>query len=456
MATIYSIGVTKNKSEDKAIKYYQANLPDDYIGYANLELLNERNSPYEYDLIIMGEFAVYIVEVKNYRGLITGNASYWQFDNGQKTDCSPIALTNDKARATKSYLIQSNPILKDKVWVQTLIVLTNDQARLDIKDEQANLVMTLAQSVEFMTKPRGSSITQFIPTISNIFEKDFGRPAPRSNEIGDYRVLEGLGGDGFYATYMAEHRLVKMANRFLLKVYNLNLPNKKSEQERRWNLILQDANALHHLGSHPNIAQAHLPFPWEDNKIVLPLSWIEGYSLRSLLDEKKVFTFEFAITLIRQMGEALDYAHQKGVIHRNLRPENIIINQADNRPILVNFDCARIENSNLHGVTSQLKGRLKERYVAPEVHESPQNLTRQSDMYSLGIIAFELLTGQLPYKKIREVYKNDGLPHLPSHIKADLPHGQDLDELINTMCAFDPQNRYKTLGEALETLAIIG
>jgi serine/threonine protein kinase len=176
-------------------------------------------------------------------------------------------------------------------------------------------------------------------------------------------VLETISKNNLYTTLLAEHRLVRTRARFTLKVYSLDVyasPDNRRKQEER---LLRDADALHRLAGHPNIVQAHPPFPWEDNKIVLPVEWVDGYALRGLLDADTRYDSSQAIALIRQVCEGLVHAHRHGVIHRDLTPENIVVPQ--HGPLkLVNFDCARVEGDAMHTIRTRLGRRLDERYLA--------------------------------------------------------------------------------------------
>jgi serine/threonine protein kinase len=186
---------------------------------------------------------------------------------------------------------------------------------------------------------------------------------------------------------------------------------------------------------------------------VLPLEWIDGYSLRGLLDANEPLRFSRKIDIVRQVCEGLAYAHRNGVIHRDVRPDNVIV-PAQGPVKLVNFDCARVEGDDLQTIATRLGRQLDQRYVAPEVWLDPRAASPASDLYSAGIILFELLTGRPPYEKIREVIAASGLPSMPTQVDPDL--SSDVDEVVSCMCAFRPQDRYGNLTQAVEDLVIIG
>ena len=317
--------------------------------------------------------------------------------------------------------------------------------------------MRLDQTVSYILDPErlpvpATHIGHIANVLCDVIIAQF-RPLHRQREIGDYVVLETIGKNNLYTTCLARHRLIHTQSRFVLKVYHFDIYAGPEERRRQQERILRDAEALHRLADHPNIARAHLPFPWQDNRIVLPLEWVDGYSLRGLLDSDEAVTFSRKIDIVRQVCEGLAYAHCNGVIHRDVRPDNVIV--PANAPVkLVNFDCARVEGDDLQTIATRLGRQLDQHYVSPEVWRDPRAASPASDLYSAGIILFELLTGRPPYQKIREVIPARSLPRMPTEVNPDLPSA--VDEVVSRMCAFQPGDRYENMTQAVEDLAIIG
>lgn len=453
MARIRSIGLPENDSERKAINYLKDNLPDDYIVFTNLELPTSGGLPYEYDLIVIGEFAVYSIEVKGYRGEIKGNAYEWELESGAIYR-SPIPLANKKAKIVGDRLQRYSSLLSN-VWVQSLILLTDDQARVHINDPLNNSVVHLKKIKEYLLdssqlQVSSSPITRYKAMIEQAIAGQF-KPLRRANEIGDYRVLETISKNNLFTTLLSEHRFIP-GKRFNLKVYSFNIYDRLDIQQKHREWILRDANALFHLAGHPNIVQAYPPFPWLDNQIVLPVEWIDGYSLRGILNDSNPISYAKKLEIIRQSAEGLEYAHRNKVVHRDLRPDNIIVCKSGSTK-LVNFDCARVEADNMQTIATRIGRFLDERYVAPEVWDDPRKASPSSDLYALGIIFFEMLMGHPPYERLRDAFQTQGLPKFPTQSDPKLP--LEVDELIKGMCAFYPQDRYQSLSEMLELLKII-
>lgn len=454
MAIVHPIGSPENDSERKAIAFLKERLPGNHHLFHNLELPTPSGLPYEYDLIVVGEYAVYAVEVKGYRGHVRGNAQEWELESVAIYK-SPIPLTNRKAKVLASYLHSQNQSLK-RVWVQAVIFLTDNQAEVDLDDRQVGRVVRLDQAVAYLLDPHRldastDRIDHLTGTICDTISHQF-RPLRRPHEIGDYRVLDTIGKNNLYTTWLAEHRLIRTQRRFILKVYSFDIYAEPEMRLRQREHILREANALHKLPDHRNIVRAYPPFPWEDDKIVLPLEWVDGYSLRGLLDANVEMSLHRKVNIARQICEGLHHSHLHGIVHRDLRPDNVIVSHQG--PVkLVNFDCARIEGVDLETISSWVGRQLDQRYVAPEVWGDCGAASPASDQYAAGVILFELLTGRPPYEKLREAVAAGGLPRRPTQINPHL--SPKVDKVIACMCAFEPKKRYRNLGRVVQALATI-
>src|SRR5581483_9447123 len=151
-ATIHRIGEPENASEAKAIRKLAEMLPENFFIFHNLEITTGSGLPYEYDVIVVGEFAVYHVEVKGYHGAIRGNQMQWVFENGGVMP-SPIPLANKKTKILASKLRNHSHQLAD-VWTETVILLTDDGAKVSVKDDQAHRIVLLGEAFDALTDPK--------------------------------------------------------------------------------------------------------------------------------------------------------------------------------------------------------------------------------------------------------------------------------------------------------------
>ncbi|MGE0707756.1 MAG: protein kinase [Planctomycetota bacterium] len=470
MALVHRIGEPENASETKAIKQLAELLPESYIIFHNFELTTGRGLPYEYDMAVVGDFAIWHVEVKGYRGQIKGTTTQWEFENGAVMP-SPIPLANKKSKILSSKLKSFDRNL-DKVWVDTVVLLTDDKAKIRIKDDQSGRVIQLKDALDYFTDPKKIPVqVNDISKLHNrICEALFGGAGPRRTvkTIGLYDVLERINQTETRTVFLAKHRYIRTRPKTILKVFHFDIYTSADERERQIHAIFHDQDACRLLGAHPNLMDTSDMFAWDDNKFVLPTEYLEnGRPLSVILEqhEDREITWKTKAEIISKMARGLRHAHSKGVIHRDIRPLNVVI--APNGVVkLVNFDLAKIKGSPLDQSDKKLRSRFDKRYAAPEVWEDPEAATERSDIYSLGIVFYELITSKTAYSDIGKVVADE---------EAEIPYDRDLllSELstpgsedfmaspedavavIERMIKRDPKERYASVDEVIEDLSIL-
>lgn len=468
MATIHRIGEPENESEAKAIQQLAAALPADYRLIHNFELTPGRGLPYEFDIAVLGEHAVYHVEVKGYRGLIRGDRHQWMFENGGVFP-SPIPLANKKTKVLAS-MIKKYGSLLDDVFVETVVLLTDDRARAQLRDEQAGRVVHLRHAAEHLTDPGRLPVRPppILRLHDRICEVVMGaRPSAKPKRIGLYDVLEQIGQQENRTVYLAEHRFIRLRPKTVLKVFHYDVYAGKERQEEQIRAIFHDQEALRLLSGHPNIIQTGDFFAWEGDKFVLPTEYLErGRSLEVLLDkeEDKQISWGEKRVIIAGIAAGLRHAHRGGVVHRDVRPLNVVVAPGPTVK-LVNFDLACIAGAPAEVQLSDLHERLDPRYAAPEVWRDPRAASPAADVYSLGILFYELVTGVPPYAHVDEVCAAGAAPLDLDRLRRELStpccedfmaHPQDAIDTIQRMCAFDPAARYPSMDGVLEDLELIG
>src|SRR5512136_532818 len=155
MARVRNIGLPVNDSERKGISTLARKLPDDYVLLTNLELPTKNGFAYEYDIIVIGDYAVYVVELKGYGGVIKGNALEWELSSGSIVK-SPIPLLNTKTKIVAGRITTSSHSLS-RVWVRPMLILTDDQVKLQVQDPLGSSVSKLDQAVQTMLTAKGWS-----------------------------------------------------------------------------------------------------------------------------------------------------------------------------------------------------------------------------------------------------------------------------------------------------------
>jgi serine/threonine protein kinase len=466
MAIIHRIGAPENDSEARAIKRLGKNLPDDYFVFHNFELTTGRGLPYEYDIAVLSPHALYHLEVKGYHGEIRGNPMQWTFENGGVYP-SPIPLANKKTKVLAGKLKHYSHRL-DGVFVDTLILLTEDRARARLNDEQAGRVVHLRDAIERLSDPKHLPVsTGNVAALADLVcEALFTtRPSQRVQRIGLYDVVEKLDQDDRFTVFLARHRFIDTQPLTVLKVYHLDVYATADEKQYRIREIFHSQDAMRILGMHPNLVRCGDMFTWNDDSFVEPVGYLEGGQLLEWLLDKhseRALTWDEKTRVIKGVAAGLAHAHKHGVIHRDVRPRNIVV--APGGVVkLGNFDLAFIPGAPNLNIAKSVREHFDRRYVAPAVWEDPSDVVPASDVYSLGLVFYQLITGQPPLHDVEAVLAGKG-PALDSErLVAELsregspnfmsdPAGAA--EVIGRMCAPRWAERYATLAEALDDLAI--
>jgi serine/threonine protein kinase len=461
VAIHHPVGIPKDLCEKKVLDHLKEALPDGFHIYNNLELIPRRGGhPFEYDLIIIGPFSIWVIEVKNYRGNIRGNANSWELANG-RFERSPIPLTNDKARVLKSNITEFLPRLKAHVYVDALVVLCDENSRIVLNDPQSDRVLHISDVVPRILNKGGNSgqtnIGQEINLVNQFLHQRF-RPLEPKKYIGEYEVEDTMADWGaICATYPAKHRLLHTQGRISLKLFQTDISLTLSEQKKQVEFFIHEAEAHALLGEHPNIVRCYPPFLWEADKVVMPLEWIDGPTLQELLDKGISISLETRLEIFRQLCAGLAHAHKHGIVHRAISPSNIIISP-DQHVKIVNFKCAKIDDALACGVITadsfSSYSSIDLRYLAPELSREIagafHKATPSSDIYSLGIVFYQLLTGRFPLddpsvRSIKEVRKPSA-----NYMSSQLCEG--LDDIFLKMCKTEPDMRYLSCDEILANL----
>ncbi|MNZ43452.1 Serine/threonine-protein kinase PrkC [compost metagenome] len=259
---------------------------------------------------------------------------------------------------------------------------------------------------------------------------------------GRYQIIERIGGGGMALVYKAQDILL---NRYVaIKVLRQQFVNDE-EFIRRFRREAQSAASL----SHPNIVSVY-DVGQEDEVHYIVMEYVEGQNLNEIIKERAPLQVEESIRIASQIADALDHAHHNQIIHRDIKPHNILIGR-NGRVKVTDFGIARAVTSTTITQTGSVVGSVH--YFSPE-HAKGVTTGEKSDLYSLGIVLYQMLTGRLPF--LGESPISVALKHLqeefdePRKVNPMIP--QSVENIILKSMRKNPNERYQSANEMLRDL----
>ncbi|HMQ11868.1 MAG TPA: protein kinase [Candidatus Competibacter phosphatis] len=445
MAKVLPIGQPANDAERTAIAHLRDHLPDRFILLHNFEI-ERQGERFEIDLALLAPHALYLIDVKGTRGLIDVYGPKW-YPDGRAPYPSPLAKLRGHARTIKGLITQSQPgrAELDGVYVDAIVLLTALDAHLnDPADQDGKAVIKLKDAARFFQDatripPRfAKSILAHQSLILHALNRM--KPAPAKLRFGHWEVTEKLGGTDHYTEYRATNAFAGGAAR--LRVYQADPYQPEDLRKAQINRIANAYRALSQLPLHPNIVAARDFFPTDDEQaFVLILDDAPGQALTLHLARPQLaLTLDQKWRVAKDLLAALVHAHHHGVTHRNLTPGAILIGQ-DGTTRLTDFDFARPGVDRSHSIAGDIIDLVETAYVAPEAYRAPETASTASDLFSAGLILYELFTGERPFGgDPSQVFDWDAVfPLDPSQLRPEL--NPAFDAWLQALCRFDAAQR---------------
>ena len=261
--------------------------------------------------------------------------------------------------------------------------------------------------------------------------------------LGHYQIIKSIGQGGMAKIYLAYQPSV--GREVAIKVMSSPLQHDESFVKR----FSQEVQVIAHL-QHPQIIPVY-DFAEQDDLIYIVMAYMRGGTLAERIERaQNGLPDHETIRLFDLICEGLHYAHEKGILHRDLKPNNILMDE-NNHPYIADFGLAKLTEGKIELTNTMMTGTAA--YMAPEIAQSGKS-TKRADIYALGIILFEMLTGRLPFQgetpyKMLSAHIHQPVPNI-REFRPDLP--ESAQAVIEQALAKNPVNRFATAPELANAL----
>jgi len=276
------------------------------------------------------------------------------------------------------------------------------------------------------------------------------------DEIGkEYDLKQYLGGGGYGKVYLVQDKKSKELR--ALKILDATNIFNQQGYEDQIKRIVRVANTYANI-KHPNIAkifQAGITHGKKDKNEIpyLIISYIKGSTLERMINERKELSLSTIFKISRDILNALDVIHRKGMIHRDIKPSNIMIEDKNGKAILIDFGLEKDAPDKIK-LTTTGPTLGAPRYMSPEQCGPKETITPASDIYSFGVVLFEMLTGEVPFQaenpyQVMYAHCSTLVPNI-REINPALPEG--IEDIIYKAMEKDPGKRYQRAKDFFDDL----
>ncbi|HEY0514024.1 MAG TPA: serine/threonine-protein kinase, partial [Thermoanaerobaculia bacterium] len=258
-------------------------------------------------------------------------------------------------------------------------------------------------------------------------------------KLGRYEIVDEIGKGAMGVVFLARDPLI--GRLVALKTFRIGYSIKDQEMEQFRIRFMREAQSAGIL-THPHIVTIHdVVEQSEEGLAFIAMEYVRGTNLKLLLQGDRPMTLAVALDIVSQVGDALDYAHANRVIHRDVKPANILIDE-DDRAYLADFGIAKALEGN-DNLTQAGVGIGTPEYMAPE--QAQGRADPRSDLYALGVMVYQMLTGQVPFSG------NTTVEVLMKHLQEPVPLSplrgavaQQFGPILQRALAKDPNLRYQS------------
>jgi serine/threonine protein kinase len=427
----------------------------------NLELHDPQSNRYfEVDLVVVSEFGIYVVELKHWSGVIEVRPNSWVQNNSFfKPD--PHKVNNFKSKLLKGLCERKFPQFP-QIYFESVVVFTNP----DVTVHGASIPNTTSHNptfesidrfLQYLKNQRQGSRSSLTGIQCKLFADYINKlqttSIPRDFVFPGYEVVERLYQHVDRAEVIAKRTDIRHRRLSRLRIFYPASEKSEGERRRAHERATATLNAVAKVGEHPNVLKVW-SIPNENNYVIEGSDWSETGTLRDVLEREARMSSERARNVAIGLARGLYAIHEQYVIHRFLAPENVLM--VDDTPKLMNFDLSfQLEDDRLTVIPDATKLK-RSPYFAPEIYVGREIPDGRADLFTLGVILYEMLSGSRPFGCSTDLEQSHGKltsAQLQQLAKHDVP-GR-LQDLVCDLVQQSPANRPPDVLTVLKRLEVV-
>lgn len=441
--------------EQEALDFIHEKFPtgENYLAWSNFEFIGDDGSINEVDLLVASPAGIFLTEIKSRPGSLTGDSMTWRWTTPEgkiRTNESPVLLANKKTKRLKNLLQRQKACKKeDNFYIQPLIFCSAPGLQCSLSPEGRTLVCLRDDDAKkrpgiraALLRREGAGLKQFDrPAMNGPALRTFAQAMaqagirPRARRVGDF-VLDRLvyeSPTGIFQDWAAHHSSSEKSLR-LVRIYLVSSQADKEDRRIVTEAARREIATLEKL-NHPNILRALVPAESELGPGIVFDFQPDARRLDLYLQENADSLDVVArFQILRQIADAIRYAHEKRVLHRALSPQSIfVVPRKSGSPVIQIYNWQtgrRLPDGSFLGITNfstslhagQLVGDPARAYLAPESGTADEEPREEVDVFSLGALAYFLFSGKAPASD---------LPQLIDKLQASPSRSLDIREALD-------------------------
>ncbi len=456
-ARFIPIGEPAHDAERQAIRSIVDGLDERYTVYGNPWLVDRGGSIFELDAVVVAPHALYVVEIKTWRGDIRGNDLDWYIPEPTR---SPLRLNRKTAQILATHLRArcfdgARPFVDHFVYLShaSKVQITGPASAGRIHT-RASICDALRDAAALERREGGKpAVDANAARALDELLQGADRTRPPRRQIREWLLLSPLDQTARYVEHLARHSIT--GAECVLRVYTLPWSLTDEERDRREKHFRWECQVLRRIGEHPGILHAEAPIV-DEAGFALPFDRFKGVTAETWITHHAPTLggadgVRARVAVWRKAALAIAHAHRQGVVHRLLRPEVILVEDEAASPDVrvTGFELAKqVWLAGQTIVASSLSDERK-RLAAPEVLRSFSDVDGRADQFGLGVLLALLLAGQPIIDSTDWLVRRGQIPRIKS-IRPTLPAGYD--EVLQRLLAFAPAGRFASVEEAIAAI----